>query len=140
MKNQKNISSMLGILFVIAIYIIIISVTKIGCPIKWLTGIPCPGCGITRSCIAFLNLDFKAAFEYHALTLIVIPAFVYILFGKRPLFKSVRREKIFFAVLLTIMIGYYIFRLIIQKNDIIYIDISSSFVVKLIKIFKELFS
>ncbi len=37
------------------------------CPIKWLTGLSCPGCGMTRACLAALRLDFGAALHYHPL-------------------------------------------------------------------------
>lgn len=140
MKKYKNIKDKFGILICIAIYAIFIHVTHIGCPIKWFTGVPCPGCGMTRSCIAFLHLDFKSAFEYHALTILAVPSFLYIILGKRPLFKSYKNEKVFYAILIIAMLGYYIIRLFIVKNTIICIDISNSFMVRLIKIFKELFT
>ncbi len=37
------------------------------CPIKWLTGLSCPGCGMTRATLAALRLDFGAAVHYHPL-------------------------------------------------------------------------
>ena len=39
----------------------------VGCPIRYVTGIPCPGCGLTRAYWAVLHLDFAAAFSYHPL-------------------------------------------------------------------------
>lgn len=140
MNFIKNNKSKFGIIITITIYILFLRITHIGCPIRWFTGVPCPGCGLTRSCLAYLNLDFKAAFEYHALTPIVIPSFAYIFFGKRPLFKSYKNEKIFFALLVSITLIYYIIRLFFIKNDIIYIDFSRSFMVKLYKTVKKLFS
>ena len=38
-----------------------------GCPIKYFTGISCPGCGMTRAWIAALHLDFAGAFAFHPL-------------------------------------------------------------------------
>ncbi|MEB3310710.1 MAG: DUF2752 domain-containing protein [Snowella sp.] len=35
------------------------------CPIRALTGIPCPGCGLTRSFIAICQGDWGAAFNHH---------------------------------------------------------------------------
>ena len=35
------------------------------CPIKLATGLPCPGCGLTRGGIAALNGDFSKAVELH---------------------------------------------------------------------------
>ncbi|NJL01839.1 MAG: DUF2752 domain-containing protein [Spirulinaceae cyanobacterium SM2_1_0] len=37
------------------------------CPFRALTGIPCPGCGMTRSFLAMSHGDFVGAASYHAL-------------------------------------------------------------------------
>ena len=37
------------------------------CVFLWLTGIPCPGCGMTRAWIAVLRGQLTAAFAYHPL-------------------------------------------------------------------------
>ncbi|MDR0850900.1 MAG: DUF2752 domain-containing protein [Clostridiales Family XIII bacterium] len=39
----------------------------VGCPIKLVTGIPCPGCGMTRAFLAAARFDFAEAFLYHPL-------------------------------------------------------------------------
>lgn len=39
----------------------------VGCPVYRLTGVPCPGCGMSRAFIAAAKLDFRAAFAYHPL-------------------------------------------------------------------------
>lgn len=36
------------------------------CPVKSALGIPCPGCGLTRACIALFRGEFAAAFDLHA--------------------------------------------------------------------------
>ncbi len=41
--------------------------TGIGCPIRYATGVPCPGCGMTRAWLAVLHGDLAAAFAYHPL-------------------------------------------------------------------------
>jgi hypothetical protein len=37
------------------------------CPFKVATGLPCPGCGITRASVAFLHGDITTSFFYHPL-------------------------------------------------------------------------
>lgn len=45
------------------------------CPFKVTTGLPCPGCGLTRSAVAFLDGDLPTSLFYHPLgALIVIVA------------------------------------------------------------------
>ena len=46
---------------------IFLYVTGIGCPIKFLTGVSCPGCGMTRAWIAALSGQFDLAMVYHPL-------------------------------------------------------------------------
>lgn len=41
--------------------------TGIGCPLRFLTGIPCPGCGMTRAWLAILHLDVTGAAAWHPL-------------------------------------------------------------------------
>lgn len=37
------------------------------CGFRRLTGLPCPGCGLTRSVVTLGNGDLKGAFEHHPL-------------------------------------------------------------------------
>lgn len=37
------------------------------CPLKMLTGFPCPGCGITKAIIFFYEGDLLKSFYYHVL-------------------------------------------------------------------------
>lgn len=41
--------------------------TDIGCVFRTVTGVPCPGCGMTRAWLAALRLDLPAALAYHPL-------------------------------------------------------------------------
>ena len=53
----------------------LLTMLGIGCPIKFLTGISCPGCGMTRAWLSALHLHFAEAFAYHPLFWLV-PAVV----------------------------------------------------------------
>ena len=55
----------------------------ITCPIKFLTGISCPGCGLTRAWMHALTLDFSGALAYHPLFWLVPIATVLFCFEKR---------------------------------------------------------
>ena len=55
------------------------------CPFKYLTGLDCPGCGLTRAFFSALRFDFKAAFNYHPLFPIIGIELLYLLF--RSYFK-----------------------------------------------------
>ncbi|MCL2664432.1 MAG: DUF2752 domain-containing protein [Defluviitaleaceae bacterium] len=45
----------------------------IGCPIRFVTGLPCPGCGMTRAALALARLDFAGAFFMHPLIFLTVP-------------------------------------------------------------------
>lgn len=55
----------------------------ITCPIKFLTGVSCPGCGLTRACVSALCLRFADAFAYHPLFWLVPVALVLLALEKR---------------------------------------------------------
>ena len=42
------------------------------CPFKRVTGLPCPGCGMTRSVVTLLHGDLAASLYYHPLGIAVV--------------------------------------------------------------------
>ena len=42
------------------------------CPIKLLTGFPCPACGATRALLALLHGDIQGYLHYHPLALVLV--------------------------------------------------------------------
>lgn len=85
----------------------------IDCPIKKITGLYCPGCGITRMLLSILKLDFYQAFRYNSLLFITLPVFLFfigeaILTKKEPLYNKVP-DKIWIVVIV-LFIGYGVLR------------------------------
>ncbi len=109
----------------------ILYLTGIGCPFRFLVGVPCPGCGITRACQAVLRLDFAGAFYYHPLFWLLPPAFAYLVLGKSPLLGSPKRERVFLVSLIALTLGVYVFRLIFVRNEAFSVDTSAGFIVRL---------
>jgi Protein of unknown function (DUF2752) len=46
------------------------------CLFRYLTGLPCPGCGLTRSFSCILHGDFERGYEYHPFGYILLPIFL----------------------------------------------------------------
>lgn len=63
----------------------------IPCPVFSLTGLKCPGCGITHMCIALLRLDVASAFAAHPMLLVQLPFLMLILL--RNVIRYVRNGK-----------------------------------------------
>jgi len=87
-------------------------VMDLPCVFRHVTGIPCPGCGLSRAWLAALRLDFPAAFRYHPIFWSVPLLILYYLRDGR-LFRS--RVLDLWILLLTIAgwVVTYIIRLVI---------------------------
>lgn len=46
---------------------------SIPCPIRTTTGLLCPGCGVTRMCLALLQLDFIGAWDANPGLVLLLP-------------------------------------------------------------------
>ena len=65
----------------LGVYVAFITLTGIGCPIRFFTGISCPGCGMSRAVLLLLSGHFQAAFRMHPLVYAVLPAGIWLFFG-----------------------------------------------------------
>lgn len=112
--KKKIIRAFLLLLFLI-VYLLLGNYFHlyIDCPIKKITGLYCPGCGITRMFLSILKLDFYQAFRYNPLLFITLPVFAFfiinsILTQKEPLYNKVS-NKIWIAVII-LFISYGVLR------------------------------
>ena len=85
----------------------------IPCPIHKLTGLYCPGCGITRMLLSILKLDFIKAFKYNPLVFISLPIGIYLYIDylikkDKSLYKKIP-EKVWY-IIIAIFIIYGILR------------------------------
>lgn len=62
-KHSSTISAIAAIVLLYASF----SLFGINCPIKYVTGVSCAGCGMTRAWLHILRLDLGAAFHFHPL-------------------------------------------------------------------------
>lgn len=71
---MKRLINVLILVFGISFVLFAISgIVKLECIFKYIFGISCPGCGLTRSFRAIINLDFYTSVRYNILG---IPLFI----------------------------------------------------------------
>lgn len=111
---MKKIFKSFGILVLLISMVLFLD---IGCVFKYVTGIPCPGCGTTRACLQFLEGHPVDAFYWHPLFwLTVILLVVATLTGGR-MFRSNRRNHTIFGIFAVMYLTVYLVRMILLFPD-----------------------
>ena len=92
------------------------------CPIFQATGIPCPGCGLSRATAAFLSGDWRETLLLHAFAPLFVLAFIFIVaaflmpeVGRRRLINQItlfESRTGITAVLLLALMAYWLVRLL----------------------------
>jgi len=85
------------------------------CVFNKITGLKCPGCGVSRMCLSFMRLDFVSAFRYNRALFCLIPLmaataarliYVYIRYDRR----KDRFAEISFRFMIAVMVIFGIVR------------------------------
>lgn len=115
---------------IIAVFYALASLAGVGCPIKFLTGVSCLGCGMTRAWLAVLRLDFAAAFHFHPL--FMLPPVAALLY----LFRSKINERLYKTLILTICASFiiiYAHRLIAAQGDVVVFEPYNNILFRLLR-------
>ncbi|MBR4733879.1 MAG: DUF2752 domain-containing protein [Lachnospiraceae bacterium] len=130
-KKKELLSAIEAILAVILLYAFF-HFSGIGCPIHFLTGVSCPGCGMTRAAFALARFHFADAFHYHPLVY-VMPLIVLIFLIKRHIPRRLYQILIFTFIILFVTI--YLVRMCDPTNDIVEFHPEQGFIFRTIKYF-----
>ena len=114
---------------------LILSIFKIYCcPLKYIFGLSCPTCGITRAIVYAFQLNFLTAFHYHLFWPIVIIGFViYLLYDAKKIHVSKKTMILIANVFCILNLIYYFYRLF-NGSEIVYFDFTESLLYKIINI------
>ncbi|MBE5828216.1 MAG: DUF2752 domain-containing protein [Butyrivibrio sp.] len=130
---MKKLKEALPAILAVALIYVILYIAGIGCPIKFLTGISCMGCGMTRAYLSLLRLDIAGAFRYHPL--FPIPIIAATLF----LFKSRISQKIVKVLLFTTIVLFsiiYLLRILDPSDTVVVFEPESGAIARWFKVFK----
>ena len=98
---------------IISIYIFICYIFKIRlCPINYISGFPCPACGITRSFFMLLKGNFFESLKFHPFALIILIYAFYFIIGRYLINISYKNLEKIFIIIGIFMIFFYIYRMI----------------------------
>ncbi len=129
MKNKQKFLNNIAYCIIFFGIAFVLYISGVGCPIKFVTGISCPGCGITRAVISALKLDFYDAFYFYP-PIVLLPIFtMFLIFGKR---MPEKHKNLFCWVCLTVIIVVYFIRMFDLQNQIVVFRPRDGFVYKLI--------
>lgn len=110
MKQTKTLIWMIGGFIIAALALtygyVVLFVT--GCPLRAVTGIPCPGCGMTRAYLSLLRGDWQAAWQYHPLFWLVPAALLTLSIKKGPLASRKGRAVLWTAIAAAFILVYLI--------------------------------
>lgn len=103
---------------------IVVCYLLVGCPFRYIAGIPCPGCGMTRAWICLSRGDIDGAFFFHPLWSFPL-FFAAIYIWLRP--KDRRLYDILVKVMLGLFVCVYIVRLA-AHSPVVEIDIANGLI------------
>lgn len=82
LRFNTLVDSPVGSLGLFVVVVILLQALSIGCPIKFITGMSCPGCGLTRAWESALLLNFDDAVRFHPLFWVVPLVFLLLAVSK----------------------------------------------------------
>lgn len=121
-KIRHNYGKILLFAVIVAFYF------TYGCPIRFFTGVACPGCGMSRALLALLKFDFSLAFEMHPLVFL-LPVAVIIYFIRRLIPKKTLR--LIYTTGLILLVTVYFVRLN-SNGNVVYANFESGIIYKII--------
>lgn len=128
-RRLNRIEVITSVAAVVVLYVILESF-GVTCPIKYITGISCAGCGMSRAWISLLHFNLHEAFMYHPL--FFLPPVVVIVM----LFKSkinIKFYKIFMFTMAGAFVIVYLYRMFIGTGDIVVFEPQNNILFRIIR-------
>lgn len=108
MNIRKDRTKLLG--KHLLILMLLAALCRFGCPINKLLGISCPGCGLTRAWVCFLQGEWQEALTYHLLFLPAPLVFFLAVHGTMPVLQKKPLANLVVRGYLIALTGYHLLR------------------------------
>ena len=136
MKKRRLSPGTEAISAVAAVVILYIILESLGvtCPIKYLTGISCAGCGMSRAWISLLHLNLQDAFMYHPLFFLP-PVALIIMLCKSKI--NIKFYKIFMFTIAGAFVIVYLYRMIAGNDNIVVFEPQNNIIFRIMRELKK---
>ena len=128
-RRLNRIEVITSVTAVVVLYVILESF-GVTCPIKYITGISCAGCGMSRAWIALLHFNIHEAFMYHPLFFLP-PVVVIVMLLKSKI--NIKIYKIFMFTMAGAFVIVYLYRMFIGTGDIVVFEPQNNILFRIIR-------
>lgn len=128
-RRLNRIEVITSVAAVVVLYVILESF-GVTCPIKYITGISCAGCGMSRAWIALLHFNIHEAFTYHPLFFLP-PVVVIVMLLKSKI--NIKFYKIFMFTMVGAFVIVYLYRMFIGTGDIVVFEPQNNILFRIIR-------
>jgi hypothetical protein len=128
-RRLNRIEVITSVTAVVVLYVILESF-GVTCPIKYITGISCAGCGMSRAWIALLHFNIHEAFMYHPLFFLP-PVVVIVMLLKSKI--NIKSYKIFMFTMAGAFVIVYLYRMFIGTGDIVVFEPQNNILFRIIR-------
>lgn len=128
-RKSHRIEAITSVAAVVVLYVILESF-GVTCPIKYITGISCAGCGMSRAWIALLHFNIHEAFMYHPLFFLP-PVVVIVMLLKSKI--NIKFYKIFMFTIACAFVIVYLYRMFIGDGNVVVFEPQNNIVFRIIR-------
>lgn len=128
-RRLNRIEVITSVAAVVVLYVILESF-GVTCPIKYITGISCAGCGMSRAWIALLHFNIHEAFMYHPLFFLP-PVVVIVMLLKSKI--NIKFYRIFMFTMVGAFVIVYLYRMFIGTGDIVVFEPQNNILFRIIR-------
>ena len=128
-RRLNRIEVITSVTAVVVLYVILESF-GVTCPIKYITGISCAGCGMSRAWIALLHFNIHEAFMYHPLFFLP-PVVVIVMLLKSKI--NIKFYKIVMFTMAGAFVIVYLYRMFIGDGNVVVFEPQNNIVFRIIR-------